>query len=180
MYFEIADYGTVYFILSLLLAIFINDTIFYWTHRFMHLKSIFRHIHLMHHKSTSPTPFAVFAFHPWEATIHALVYPLLVYFLPMHPIMFGAFLLYNLVTNVAGHGGYEFMPEKLTRHWFFNWQNTITNHDVHHKKFTCNYGNYFILWDKWMNTLEDKNLKERPAKSGVKPGHSIIPKPYKC
>lgn len=167
MYFNISDYSTLYFVLSLLIYIFVNDTIFYWTHRFLHLKSVFRHIHLTHHKSTSPTPFAVFAFHPGEAAIHAAVYPLLVYCIPIHPIMFGAFLLYNLITNLAGHGGYEFMPDKVTSHWFFNWQNTITNHDVHHKKFNCNYGNYFIFWDKWMDTLEKKKLNVKKEKVAI-------------
>jgi sterol desaturase/sphingolipid hydroxylase (fatty acid hydroxylase superfamily) len=156
MYFEIGEYGLPYFFLSLLLNIFANDTIFYWVHRFMHLKWVFPHVHLVHHKSTSPTPFAVLAFHPIEAIMHGTVYILLLFVIPIHPVMFGVFHLYNLLTNVAGHGGFEFMPEKLSRHWFFNWQNTVTNHDVHHKKFNCNYGNYFVLWDKLMNTTDKK------------------------
>ena len=159
VYFNISDYGKFYFALSLIINIFANDTLFYWAHRFMHLKWVFRHIHLTHHKSTSPTPFGMLAFHPGEAIIHSTVYIVLIFIFPIHPIMFGAFHLYNLISNVAGHGGYEFMPDKLARHWFFNWQNTVTNHDVHHKKFNCNFGNYFLIWDKLMNTLENKNLE---------------------
>lgn len=62
MYFNRNQYGTTYFILSLFIVIFVNDTLFYWTHRLMHVKSVFRYVHLVHHKSTSPTPFAVFSF----------------------------------------------------------------------------------------------------------------------
>ncbi len=160
MYFNISDYSLWYFALSFVINLFVNDTIFYWAHRFMHLKWVFPHIHLTHHISTSPTPFGVLAFHPGEAIIHGLVYILLIFIIPIHPVMFGAFHLYNLISNVAGHGGYEIVPEKIRRHWFFNWQNTVTNHDVHHKKFNCNYGNYFILWDMMMNTIERKSGKQ--------------------
>lgn len=167
MYFNISDYSLLYFGLSFILNLFANDTIFYWAHRFMHLKWVFPYIHLAHHKSTCPTPFGVLAFHPGEAMIHGLVYILLIFIIPIHPIMFGAFHLYNLISNVAGHGGYELMPEKLRRHWFFNWQNTVTNHDVHHKKFNCNYGNYFIIWDMLMNTLEGKSKKAIEKQTGL-------------
>ena len=157
MYFKIRDYGILYFFMSLFITIFVNDTLFYWSHRFMHIKRIFRHVHLLHHKSTSPTPFAVFSFSPAEALIHSFVYSLLILLIPIHVTMFIVFHLYNMVTNLAGHAGFEFMAEKVHKHWFFNWQNTVTNHDVHHKNFNCNYSNYFLFWDKMMNTLSAKN-----------------------
>ncbi|MCW3107717.1 MAG: Fatty acid hydroxylase superfamily protein [Segetibacter sp.] len=156
MYFKISDYGMLYFFISLFITIFVNDTLFYWSHRFMHMKRVFRYVHLVHHKSTCPTPFAVFSFSPAEGLIHTTVYSALIFFIPIHPVMFVVFHLYNMFTNLAGHGGYEFMPEKLNKHWLFNWQNTVTNHDVHHKNFNCNYGSYFIFWDKVMNTLSVK------------------------
>lgn len=46
MYFKISDYGMFYFFISFFITIFVNDTLFYWSHRFMHLKSIFRYVHL--------------------------------------------------------------------------------------------------------------------------------------
>lgn len=156
VYFNITDYSLLYFGLSFFINLFINDALFYWTHRFMHLKRVFRYIHLVHHKSSVPTPFDFLTFHPVEAIIHGMTYFLLIIIIPIHPIMFELFHLYNLILNVGGHSGYELMPQKLRRLWFFNWQNTTTNHDLHHKKFKCNYGNYFIIWDMLMNTLGDK------------------------
>ena len=162
VYFDINEYSLLYFGLSFILNVFANDTIFYWAHRFMHLKWVFPYVHLTHHKSTTPTPFGVLAFHPLEAAIHSMAYILLIFIIPIHPVMFGIFHAYNLLSNVAGHGGYELMPEKMRRHWFFNWQNTVTNHDNHHKKFNCNYGNYFIIWDILMHTLDKKqNMKAK-------------------
>ena len=67
----------------------------------------------------------------------------------------------------------ELMPEKMRRHWFFNWQNTITNHDTHHRKFNCNYGNYFLIWDMLMDTL-DKKQKTALKKETIKAGGNKI------
>lgn len=159
VYFNIRDYSLLYFGLSFFINLFVNDALFYWAHRFMHLKWVFPYIHLEHHKSSVPTPFDFLTFHPGEAIIHGMTYFLLIIIVPIHPIMFALFHLYNLILNVAAHSGYELMPEKLRRHWLFNWQNTTTNHDTHHKKFNCNYGNYFIIWDMLMNTLEGKSKK---------------------
>ena len=107
VYFNIHEHSLLYFGLSFFLNVFANDTIFYWAHRFMHLKWVFPYVHLSHHKSTTPTPFGVLAFHPLEAIIHSLAYILLIFIIPIHPIMFGIFHAYNLLSNVAGHGGLQ-------------------------------------------------------------------------
>ncbi|MEJ7588598.1 MAG: sterol desaturase family protein [Ferruginibacter sp.] len=156
MYFKISDYGVAYFVFSLFLLMFINDTIFYWTHRLMHLKGVFRYIHLVHHKYTSPTPFAVFSFGAGESILHSIVYTCLALLIPQHLAVFVIFHLYNMGSNIAGHAGFEFLSWKRRKQWFFKWQNTVTGHDLHHKRFNCNYGNYFILWDKLMSTLSEK------------------------
>ncbi|HXL58803.1 MAG TPA: sterol desaturase family protein, partial [Chitinophagaceae bacterium] len=66
------------------------------------------------------------------------------------------FMAYNVFVNPAGHGGFEFVPETFRKHRIFKWQNSVTNHDMHHTNSKYNYGFYFIFWDKVMNTLADK------------------------
>ena len=51
--------------------ILLHDTYFYWAHRAMHHPKIYRHVHLVHHLSQNPSPWAAFAFHPFEAVIEA-------------------------------------------------------------------------------------------------------------
>jgi len=160
VYFKISDYGIVYFLVSPLIAFVIHDTLFYWTHRFMHLKKVFRFIHLVHHKSTNPTPFSIYAFQPGEALIQSSIYPVILHMLPMHPAMLGFFMAYNMFINLAGHGGFEFMAPGFRRHWLFRWQNSVTNHDLHHTKFKCNFGFYFTFWDRIMHTLEEKENRD--------------------
>ena len=78
VYDEIATYGWGYWGLSIVLMIFLHDTYFYWMHRLMHHPKLFKYFHLVHHKSTNPSPWAAYAFHPLEAVIEASIIFLIV------------------------------------------------------------------------------------------------------
>lgn len=50
-------------------ALILHDTYFYWIHRAVHHPKLFKAVHLTHHKSTNPSPFASYSFHfqrPWQ------------------------------------------------------------------------------------------------------------------
>lgn len=166
MYFQIKDYGILYFFSSPLIVVLIHDTLFYWTHRFMHIKKVFKYFHSVHHQSSNPSPFSIYAFRAGEAFIEYSIYPLIFFLLPVHPVMLVLFMLYNIFLNLAGHGGFEFVSENFRRHRIFKWQNSVTNHDRHHTNSKYNYGFYFTFWDKLMNTLkEDDNAQKETQKN---------------
>ena len=48
-YGEIADYGVVYFVFSILLMMVLRDTMFYWEHRLMHGRRLYPYLHHVHH-----------------------------------------------------------------------------------------------------------------------------------
>ncbi|RYF77608.1 MAG: fatty acid hydroxylase family protein, partial [Cytophagaceae bacterium] len=108
--------------------------------------------HLVHHKSTNPSPWAAYAFHPLEAIVEAAIVPLATFVLPLHPFTILAFLFFMIVYNVYGHLGWELFPASWNRHWFAKWLNTSVNHNQHHQYFKGNYGLYFRFWDEWMGT----------------------------
>ena len=62
MYFEVAEYGWLYWTLSLAGMVLLHDAWFYWTHRAMHHRRLFRLFHRVHHKSHNPSPWAAYAF----------------------------------------------------------------------------------------------------------------------
>ncbi len=99
MYYRIASHGWIYFVASIVAGILLNDTWFYWTHRFMHLKKVFPYVHRIHHLSKAPTPWAIYSFSPAEAFLNFLIFPLLVFVIPMHPYAIATVILYNLVLN---------------------------------------------------------------------------------
>ncbi|MDB4655261.1 sterol desaturase family protein [Flavobacteriales bacterium] len=156
MYMDVSDYGQLYFWLSIPLLIVLHDAYFYWTHRAMHWKPVFKHVHLVHHKSTDPTPWAAFSFHPLEAIIQGGYFPLIVLVLPVHPVAVLVWVLYQFTLNVLGHLGYEILPKGFTKSKLTFWHNTGTHHNMHHKYFSCNYGLYFNVWDRLMGTNHAK------------------------
>jgi uncharacterized protein (DUF2147 family) len=140
----------------------------------MHHKAIFKYVHRVHHESTNPSPWAAYAFHPWEALIQALVMPTLVFTLPLHPLAASIFLIYMIVRNVIGHTGFEIFPKGFTKNKWLNWNTAVTHHNMHHEHFHGNYGLYFTWWDKWMKTEHKKyheafeEVKSRPNASELK------------
>jgi Delta7-sterol 5-desaturase len=150
------DYGAPYFFSSIICMILLHDTYFYWTHKLMHHKLLFKYVHKVHHNSTNPSPWAAFSFHPAEAIVEAGILPLIVFLMPVHRYAIVTFLLYMTLMNVFGHNGFELYRSGFTRNWWTSWSNTPTHHNMHHKYFNCNYGLYFNWWDKWMNTNHEK------------------------
>jgi sterol desaturase/sphingolipid hydroxylase (fatty acid hydroxylase superfamily) len=160
IYAHVSDYGIFYFILSILLMLIVHDTYFYWTHRFMHLKKIFPVFHKVHHLSNNPSPWAAFAFHPFEAVIEAGILVLIVFIMPVHPLAILFFLLIMTLMNVLGHLGYELYGKNFLKHSIGKLNNTSTHHNMHHRLVNCNYGLYFNVWDKLMHTNHKDYQKE--------------------
>jgi len=165
IYTSFSDYPLWYLPVSLFASLFLFDTYFYWLHRFMHWPPVFRYTHLGHHRSVSPTPWAIYSFQPLEAILQFIGIMLLVTFLPMHPLVFWAFLSFDTLVNTAGHTGYELVPERLSSQPVLRHFNTVTHHDSHHTNTRVNFGVFFNTWDRWMGTFSEDDAKEHKAAS---------------
>jgi Delta7-sterol 5-desaturase len=160
IYLSISDYGYKYFFFTIVLSIILHDAYFYFMHKLMHHKFLFKHVHMVHHYSINPSPFAAFSFHPLEAILEAGIVPLIVVSFPIHPLAILSLLLFMTALNVLGHLGYELYPSNFVRSKWTNWNNTSTHHNMHHQKFNCNYGLYFNWWDKLFNTNHESYSDE--------------------
>jgi Delta7-sterol 5-desaturase len=177
LYRDIDKFGMAYYLLTFPLMFLIHDTYFYWMHRLMHSPKLFKHVHLIHHKSTNPSPWTSYAFHPLEAIIEAGIIPLIAFTLPVHISGLVFFLLLQFIYNVYGHLGYELYPKNFHKTKIGRWINTSTAHNLHHKQFTGNYGLYFLIWDRWMGTLrsnynstfEEVTTRKSRSKEAVTP-----------
>ena len=152
-YTRIAQHGWLYFWVAFPLMFLIHDTYFYWMHRLIHHPKLFNTVHLVHHKSTNPSPWAAYAFHPWEAVAEAGVFIVFLYTIPVHTLHLTLFFFLMIVYNVYGHLGYELYPKGFNKHWLGRWINTSVSHNQHHQYFRGNYGLYFTFWDRMMGTL---------------------------
>lgn len=137
-----------YLPVSLFIYLFIHDSYFYWTHRWMH-RNYFKQIHFAHHESIHPTAWTSFAFHPYEALIQAIFLPLIIMLIPIHLYVLVVYLMLMSLFGVTNHLGREIYSTQLSERYSII---TATHHEVHHKKMNYNFGLYFSWWDKWMGT----------------------------
>lgn len=163
---------------SLLLSLLVHDAYFYWMHRVLHHKRLFKITHVVHHQSTNPSPWASYSFHFLEALAEGAVVIVLVFTLPLHPITLFLFAFSSFAINVYGHLGYEIMPKGFRKTVMFEIINTSTFHNLHHRKFKGNYGLYLRVWDRLMGTehpdyvkeydkLQERRFGTEPRKDGV-------------
>ena len=156
IYRPIDKFGYAYFVFSIFIMILIHDAYFYWTHRLLHWKPLFKRVHVVHHMSLNPTPFSAYAFHPVEALVEVGIVPVIVFTVPYHALALTIFSGYALLLNIFGHMGYEFFPKGFTQNKLANWHNTSTHHNMHHRYVKFNFGLYFNIWDRLMKTNHPK------------------------
>ncbi|CCH55335.1 ERG3 [Fibrisoma limi BUZ 3] len=153
VYFGIDTYGWGYYLFSFVWMIALHDTYFYWMHRTIHHPRLFRTFHLVHHRSTNPSPWAAYAFHPLEAILEGAILPIIAFTLPIHWSAMVMFFIFSVVHDVYIHLGYEILPSRFHQTRVGRWINTSVAHNQHHRHFGGNFGLYFTCWDRWMGTL---------------------------
>ncbi len=159
--------GWAYVPVSILIYLLIHDAYFYWTHRWMHHPKLFKAMHLTHHRSRQPTPWAAFSFHPWEAIISAWLLPVVAFFIPIHvgAVMF--LLIFMTYCSVANHAGWEILPRFVTEGPVGKLLISASHHNVHHTNYSANYGLYFRFWDQAFGT--DRGLAPEIARETAAP-----------
>lgn len=171
-YFEINEFPIWYWPLSILFALLVHDTYFYWAHRLMHFPFLYKRFHLVHHKSVNPSPFASFSFHFLEAIVEGAAIIPIVFLVPMHYSSIILFSILSFSVNVYGHLGFEIAPKWFRKSILFEVINTSVHHNLHHSKFDGNYGLYTRFWDRVMGTecldyvekydkIQDQRLKKK-------------------
>ncbi|MGB3721746.1 MAG: sterol desaturase family protein [Pacificimonas sp.] len=137
---------------SVLIYLAAHDTWFYWTHRAMHGRRLFPLMHRVHHDSRPPTAWAAMSFHWTESASGALLFPLLVYIVPIHIGALGLVLAIATLFGVTNHLGWEIFPARLVNGTFGRLVITASHHHRHHQAYNSNYGLYFRFWDRICRT----------------------------
>jgi Delta7-sterol 5-desaturase len=166
IYFDVADYPVWWLLASLVIALVLHETYYYWLHRWMHHPKIFRIVHKVHHDSNITSPWTAFSFHPIEGIFQAIFLPLLLMIVPMHLYVLVLQLTIMTFSSVINHLDIELYPKNFHKHIFGKWLIGATHHSLHHKQFKYNYGLYFTFWDKWKKTespLYEKLFEEKTA-----------------
>lgn len=144
------SHNAAYFVVVLLLIPVWQVLHFYLTHRLIHFKWLYRHVHYLHHKNVNIGPWSGLAMHPVEHVIFfsAVLIFLIVPSSPFHIV----FIMVRLGLQPAqGHAGFhefEMGPAGAVH-------NDSYYHYLHHRYHTVNFGDDIIPLDRWFGTLHD-------------------------
>ncbi|MEM1050786.1 MAG: sterol desaturase family protein [Pseudomonadota bacterium] len=146
------------------LIVLVHDAYFYWIHRAMHTRKLFRISHLHHHRSRTPTPWTAYSFATIEAVVEAAFMPLFLIVTSIIGIQYAGFALFlflwhMIIRNVMAHAGSELFPAGWVDNPWTSWISTTTHHDLHHSS-GYNYGFYFTFWDRLMGTEHPRYAEE--------------------
>lgn len=118
----------------------IQDTIFYWAHRALHTKWLFRTIHRKHHDFRYVRGVSAEYAHPVESLLNAVALMAGPILLAVAPLTFATWLAIRIWETVEAHSGYAFTA-------------LASRHAYHHLYAArgC-LGTFFGLWDRLMGT----------------------------
>ena len=139
-----------WFVLLLLLGPVIHSVHFYFGHRLLHTRWLYRRVHALHHHNVEVGPWSGLAMHPVE---HAIYFSTVVvqWLLALHPLN-ALFQIQLAIFNAAtAHTGFERIK--------FGGRLAIEGgshfHYLHHKHFECNYGGSLVVLDRLFGTFHD-------------------------
>jgi sterol desaturase/sphingolipid hydroxylase (fatty acid hydroxylase superfamily) len=138
---KLPDFGEI--ARDVLICIFLREILFYYSHRILHLPSIYPKIHKVHHRFTAPVALAAQYAHPIE---HFVANTLPISIPPMilrcHIVSFWVFLAVELLETTTVHSGYDFLSGAAMKH------------DAHHEKFMIYFGTIGLL--DWLHGTDGK------------------------
>jgi sterol desaturase/sphingolipid hydroxylase (fatty acid hydroxylase superfamily) len=135
-----------------LAGVVFNDGWFYGWHRLLHHPKLFRHVHVVHHRSIDVNPFTSYSFHAVEAVLLGIWIVPAALLLPIPTAAIGVLQVLGLANNLMAHLGYEFLPRWLLKVPLLRWTNTATFHSLHHTRSRGNFGLHTRLWDRLFGT----------------------------
>ena len=140
----------VWFVVPLFMIPFWQSLQFYFTHRLLHWRPIYRIAHNVHHRNDNIGPWSGLSMHPIEHVIYmtsALIHLVLL----SHPIHLLFHMQWLALGAALSHTGYEsltFRGKPVLLLGSFH-------HQLHHRFLDCNLGAPFVPYDKWNGTDHD-------------------------
>lgn len=138
-----------WFVALLLLAPAIHAFHFYWGHRLLHVRWLYKHVHSVHHRNVEVGPWSGLAMHPVE---HAIYFSTVCvqWLLALHPVNALFQLQITIYYALMAHTGFEkLLLGRLAL------DNNSYFHYLHHKYFECNYGGGLVPFDWIFGTAHD-------------------------
>ncbi|ATB30070.1 sterol desaturase family protein [Melittangium boletus] len=153
--------------------IVLDDFLYYWMHRTLHTRWLYKHVHSVHHRITTPFALTGNYMHAVEFILTStlvLIGPSLV---GAHVVTLWIWVVFRQFEAADGHSGYDvpWNPGLLVPFY-----KGPAYHDFHHRRFFGNYAGFFAYLDKLFGGTYSKGYEEyRRAHSHHPPAESEPP-----
>ena len=147
-----------YVVPALIWFIFVDETLFYWIHRMLHLPFFYKRIHYIHHSMDDKELYSLIGeySHFIENFFNDIV-PLLsgpfiwAYFCPMNISIFVCWMIFRQIRSMDAHSNYDFPyhPMKVLSPIYDGARQHLSHHTLKGRR--TNFGG-FNIWDKLMGT----------------------------
>jgi sterol desaturase/sphingolipid hydroxylase (fatty acid hydroxylase superfamily) len=149
----------VWFGVLVLFAPVIHALHFYFTHRLLHWRPLYKSVHRIHHFNVEIGPWSGIAMHPAEQSIYFSTV-CVQWLLALHPV--NALYQIHLAAFLPAmsHSGFERL---LVNGKDSGWDSGSYFHYLHHKYFECNYGGAVAPLDQLFGTFHDGSPEAQAA-----------------
>lgn len=150
-------------LVDVLCCIIVEDFLFYWCHRALHLPLLYKHIHKRHHEFRILKGMSIASeyTHPVESFVGNILPvvagPIL---LSSHLVTVAVWLVIRMLKTCDAHSGYNFPWSPFNAGFPMN---EARRHDFHHSANMGSYGSFFVVWDRLCGT--DNAFKARQRKN---------------
>ncbi len=140
----------VWAVLMTLFVIYFRYFHFYWVHRLIHWKPLYKPVHSLHHRNINIGPWSGLSMHPLEHIVYfsGVVIHWIIPSSPYHAIFN---LLHAGISPAVGHTGFH-------RYVVSDGKSIAADnyfHYLHHRMFTVNFGVEAMPLDWWFGTQHD-------------------------
>jgi len=151
------------------ITLLVEDFLFYWIHRSLHHRLVYKYIHKQHHEFKANVGIAAEYFHPVEDLFNIVPMVAGPLFLKMHFCTFMVWIVIRISEIVDAHSGYA-LPFSI---WEISLrlQGGADRHEFHHSHNKGSYGSFTKFWDwlfntdshyyKWKAKKEEANKKTK-------------------
>ena len=143
-----------YHLFTFAFSLFVEDFVFYFFHKFLHIDSIYKRFHKQHHHSQPIVVLATLDNHPLETFLSGLT-PFLGGFILGRSMHFVSLMVYTTTRfweSYEAHSGYQF-PFSI-----FDVSEEKVNSQYHNFHHSHNLGNYSMtlkFWDRYFGTIRN-------------------------
>jgi lathosterol oxidase len=152
LYSSLEVHGALFTLVTGAVYILGTDLALYWAHRIFHTPRLYKAIHKVHHRWTSPTAFTAMAMHPVEFATYQSMMLIPLFILPVNVYVVIATLVVTNYYALVDHSG-------VKAHSWLPMIAPAQFHDDHHAHFHVNYGQSFAVWDRLFGTARRKGRR---------------------